>query len=303
MPDLAMPVRQASQAGLSLNRLVFGTAQLTQAYGVLAEASHRDDADAMLEAAADCGLRAFDTAPGYGTAELALGPLLRRHPGVAVITKSAHVPPDLSPALKRAEIERSAERSLQALGLSRLPVFLLHSPAAFDAGVAAALDGLRADGRAARVGVSVYTAEDIDRICAAWQPDVIQLPLNLFDQRLLQSGHLQRLRRIGCEIHVRSAFLQGVLLAPADVLPPWLAGLHDTLAQLDREAGPRSADRAAACLGFLASLDIDRVLVGAQNAHQLRELIAAAKAARSPADPHRFAVRDASLIDPRGWPQ
>ncbi|KAB2874346.1 MAG: aldo/keto reductase, partial [Pseudorhodoplanes sp.] len=256
MPDLAMPVRQASQGGQSLDRLVFGTAQLTQPYGVRADASHRDDAQALLEAALACGLGMFDTAPGYGTAERALGALLRRHPNLEVITKSAHLPTDRSPALKHAEIERSAERSLQALGLSRLPVFLLHSPEAFDAGVAAALDRLRADGRAARVGVSVYTAEDIERICAAWQPDVIQLPLNLFDQRLLHSGHIARLRRMGCEIHVRSAFLQGVLLAPVDALPPWLAGMHDNLARLDREAGPRSADRAAACLGFLASLDI-----------------------------------------------
>lgn len=306
MPDLAAAasVLQLSEpAKLLRKRLVFGTAQLTQAYGVFADVSHRDDGAALLDAAVGCGFGSFDTAPGYGNAERVVGGMLRRHRHLDVITKTLHIRPDALASEKIELIRKSASQSLQALGLTRIPVLLLHSPAAFDATVARALDGLRSAGVVDRVGVSVYAGEEIDRICSAWRPDVVQLPLNLFDQRLLVSGHLKALRRMGCEIHARSAFLQGVLLAPAESLPIWLAELGETLHRLDRSVGRGILDRAAACLGFLASLDVDRVIVGAQNCGQLRELMDAVDMARCPVEPSQFAVADASLIDPRGWPQ
>ena len=42
---------------------------------------------------------------------------------------------------------------------------------------------------------------------------LVQAPLNLLDQRLLRSGVAGTIEDPqGCEIHVRSAFLQGLLL-------------------------------------------------------------------------------------------
>jgi aryl-alcohol dehydrogenase-like predicted oxidoreductase len=52
--------------------------------------------------------------------------------------------------------------------------------------------------------------------------DLVQLPLSLLDQRLLQDGTLARLRALGTAVHARSLYLQGLLLTPAEKWPPWV---------------------------------------------------------------------------------
>ena len=42
--------------------------------------------------------------------------------------------------------------------------------------------------------------------------DIIQIPFNIFDRRLLESGMIDILHDQGIEIHSRSVFLQGLLL-------------------------------------------------------------------------------------------
>ena len=72
------------------------------------------------------------------------------------------------------------------------------------------------EGLVRKIGVSVYSGQQIDSILELYTPDIVQLPLNLFDQRLLESGHLEKLKRRGVEIHARSVFLQGLLLIEPD---------------------------------------------------------------------------------------
>ena len=41
---------------------------------------------------------------------------------------------------------------------------------------------------------------------------MIQCPFNVFDQRLISSGAYKRMKARGIKVHVRSIFLQGLLL-------------------------------------------------------------------------------------------
>ena len=53
---------------------------------------------------------------------------------------------------------------------------------------------LRERGVVQRLGVSIYSAEDLEGVNPELL-DLVQLPLSLFDQRLLEDGTLARLRR------------------------------------------------------------------------------------------------------------
>ena len=54
--------------------LILGTAQLVRRYGITASrVPSSGDAHALLAAAREVGVRALDTAPGYGTAEATIG--------------------------------------------------------------------------------------------------------------------------------------------------------------------------------------------------------------------------------------
>ena len=110
------------------------------------------------------------------------------------------------------------------------------------------MEELRAEQRVVRVGASVYNGGQIDAMLQRYPIDLVQLPLSVLDQRLIQSGHLDRLAERNIEVHVRSVFLQGALLMSPDRLPPHLAGLRPCLEQISERAAvlgisPLQADR------------------------------------------------------------
>lgn len=70
----------------------------------------------------------------------------------------------------------------------------------------AALTDLKQQGLVAKIGVSVYNAEQIDQVLDRFAIDLVQLPISVLDQRLLRSGHLRKLKSAGVEVHARSVF-------------------------------------------------------------------------------------------------
>ena len=51
---------------------------------------------------------------------------------------------------------------------------------------------------------------------------VVQLPVSLYDQRLLANNTLNNLKRENIEIHARSIYLQGLLLTTSREWPLWI---------------------------------------------------------------------------------
>ncbi|MFX3887000.1 hypothetical protein ACJBV2_10375, partial [Streptococcus suis] len=65
---------------------------------------------------------------------------------------------------------------------------------------------------AQKVGISIYSRSQIDREDILEAIDFVQLPFNVFDQRLKVDGFLKKLKEYDIEVHARSVFLQGLLL-------------------------------------------------------------------------------------------
>lgn len=76
---------------------------------------------------------------------------------------------------------------------------------------------------------SVYNSNQIDQLLKKYPIDIIQVPINLLDQRLILSGHLDRLKDLQIEIHARSVFLQGLLLLNPDTLPVRFSSIQPLL--------------------------------------------------------------------------
>ena len=61
--------------------------------------------------------------------------------------------------------------------------------------------------KVSRLGISIYEAKNIDEDNDELL-DIVQLPISIYDQRLIKDGTLERLKRRGAEIHARSIYLQ-----------------------------------------------------------------------------------------------
>ena len=293
-------------------QLCLGTAQFGLAYGITNAAGQvQEDAVApLLLQAQEAGIRWLDTAQAYGNAEAVLGRQLPAAHGFSLISKLPAQPQPEFSAEDANAWEQAVRASCQRLGVCGLETLLLHAPAdlAKPGGqyLEAWLLGLREQGLVQRLGVSIYAAEDLDGVNPALL-DLVQLPLSLYDQRLLQDGTLERLCARGTAIHARSLYLQGLLLTPAAQWPRWVSSEvrahQQALEVFAKDRGCRLIDLA---LGFAREqIDLEAVVLGVCSVRELTELLKA-WTANSPwqeCEWRTWAFRDPDILDPRLWPR
>jgi aryl-alcohol dehydrogenase-like predicted oxidoreductase len=205
------------------------------------------------------------------------------------------------------DLQGSVIRSLELLRREKLSALLVHACAdLFKPGglrLVKFLQELRGSGVASRIGVSVYQADEIDRVLEILSPDIIQIPVNLFDQRLIRSGHVAKLREAGVETHGRSAFLQGVLLAESGDLPEHFACFSGAFAAYSEFIEDNKLSRLAASLGFmLKQSGVDKIVVGVTSLRELDEILDVLRSQTVLPAMDALACGDLDLIDPRRWP-
>jgi aryl-alcohol dehydrogenase-like predicted oxidoreductase len=290
-------------------RLWLGTAQLGIEYGISNTTGRIGEAEAaaLLQRASALSIDTLDTAPAYGASERVLGEL-----GVAqrfrIVTKTPQLRRDTITPADAGEIERSLDASLLALRSERVYGLLVHWPGDLIAPgadhVYASLDRAKRDGRVERIGVSVYAPQEVAAILDRYDLDLVQIPLNVFDQRFLRAGTLDLCAARGLSVHCRSAFLQGLLLMSVDRLPARVAAARSPLAAFHDAVRAAGRSRLDACLGFVASVPkLDAVVCGVTAIGELEEVAAAlgSGVAAGRMDVSAFAVDDPAIIDPRQW--
>lgn len=283
-----------------MTSFILGTAQFGLAYGITNSAKkiQKDNVFRMLEKAAEHGITYLDTAPAYGDAETVLG----EYEGLNqfnIISKSSD---------DDGDYVEQAEATLGRLGRPMLDLYLTHGADALCGTGAeerfAGLKTLKERGLARRIGASVYTLEQIDFICGNFDVDVLQVPLNIFDQRLIVDGTLGKIASRGIAVHARSIFLQGLLLSSAQDLPEYFAPISKHLEAFDQFCQTHAISRLDACCGFIkAQFDhLDGVLFGVHTEHHLDEICTAFKTAPLGLDYAAIAYHGKQGLDPRDWP-
>lgn len=289
-------------------RLMIGSVQFGMPYGATNTRGQvpSHEVAAILARAYEAGVRLVDTAAGYGASEAALGGVLLDFPSIEVVTK---LPPFSGSAIMAADIIAMRDavlRSLDLLRRTKLYGLLLHHGGDLlkpgGERVAELLEFLKREGITEHVGVSVYDVQEIDGILNVFQPDIVQIPINLFDQRFIQSGHIGRLRESGVEIHARSIFLQGILLAETSALPEYFHTFAKQFGSYSKFLDDNEMTRLVACLSFMIEQSgADRVLVGVTSVSELDQILAVLPQSSALPQMSQLASDDLALIDPRKW--
>lgn len=286
-------------------KLALGTAQFGLPYGIANQSKQqisREEAGRILALARESGIDTLDTAIAYGDSEACLGEIGTN--GFKIVTKLPALPDGVTDI--GAWVNAQIHASLCRLKVDSVYGLLLHRSEQLvgpqGRPMVQALERLKAEGVVQKIGVSIYAPQELDVITESCSIDLVQAPLNLIDRRLVTSGWLQRMNDCGIEIHVRSTFLQGLLLMSRTAIPAeferwsgiWEAW-HDGLSRSGTTA-------TAACLQYPLSMpQISRVVVGVDNTAQLRELIAIAETRSTPQDWSALLCEDEQLINPSKW--
>lgn len=287
--------------------LTYGAANVGNLHRVLTD----DEANAILEAAWDAGIRAYDTAPHYGLglSEIRLGKFLRNKPrdeftlstkvgrlirpnpsddggldtanGFHVRTTSHRVW-DFSDAGINASLDESRAR----LGMDRIDIVYLHDPERYDLDAAAgeamsALSELRRSGAVGRIGVGSMSTAALERAAEDARVDLLMVAgrYTLLEQPAGEKV-LPACRRNGIGVVAASVFNSGLLSRPRPAASARYeygdvpTAVRERLERILRVCDAHDVPLPAAALQYLERNPVvEAIVVGASSGSQIAQSV------------------------------
>lgn len=287
-------------------KLMIGTAQFGRQYGIANKSGivTAHEAFNIIKMAIDNGINWVDTAHDYGNSEKLIGILSKRlDTKLNIVTKAflGHLNP------QPGVIIPSIKNTLDDLGVDEVYGLLIHNPADLMGDQADAVFNVLNEvvhfGMARKIGVSVSTPEQAEIITENYPLDIVQVPCNLFDQRFIQSGTIDRLASYGLEIQVRSIFLQGLFFMELENLSEHFNEVKPLLVKLHKVAEDNGVSVRKLALEYVKAIDnVERIIVGVDSSKQFKELIDDYNAPFDVSiDFKQFAVNDERFVNPGNW--
>jgi aryl-alcohol dehydrogenase-like predicted oxidoreductase len=293
-------------------RIGLGTAQFGLDYGITNPGGRVAEGDVRV-ILADCaaaGIDTLDTASLYGESEAAIGRTLEMGADFRIVTKTPKFTNTRSPVDAICALNSAFEASLHKLQRVSVHALLLHDVSdllgPFGGALWEAMEALKASGRVTKIGVSIYEGAEIENALLSYPIDIVQLPWNPIDSRLIASGTLANLAAKGLEIHARSLFLQGLLLQQPAAIPKRFGPVREAVEDLDVRFRKQGVSRLEGILAAaFARPEISRFICGVTNRVELDAIVVAAQTAHmikgsNPIPTYRGF--DPRYLDPRRWP-
>ena len=277
-------------------KLALGTVQFGLDYGVTNHDGQVaiDEVKNILDYAKGKSIDTLDTASGYGNSEQVLGEL-----GVnnyRIITKTIPLKNGVDGVIK------GFHQSLDNLNIGQVDGLLIHNIDDVKdkrfGDLFHKLNELKEEGLINKIGFSTYTPDQVDFLLENFDFDLIQVPFNVFDTRLIEGGQLQALKKKNIEIHARSIFLQGVLL-DFDNLSSYFSKWKKQFDKYQSTVEKSGLSLLEYALNFTLNVqEIDKILVGVNSTDQLKEIVQAKKKQSSLS---AFPIDDIALLNPGLW--
>jgi hypothetical protein len=277
-------------------KLAIGTVQFGLDYGITNHSGQVaiDEVKDILDYAKTNNIDTLDTAARYGNSEQVLG-------GVGVnnyriITKTTPLKNGVDGVIK------GFHQSLDNLNIGQVDGLLIHNIDDVKdkrfGDLFHKVNELKEEGLINKIGFSTYTPDQVDFLLENFDFDLIQVPFNIFDTRLIEGGQLQALKKKNIEIHARSIFLQGVLL-DFDNLSSYFSKWKKQFDKYQSTVEKSGLSLLEYALNFTLNVqEIDKILVGVNSADQLKEIVQAKKKQSSLS---AFPIDDIALLNPGLW--
>ena len=260
------------------SKLILGTVQFGLEYGInnTKGKPSKENIKSILDSAYNSGILLLDTAEAYGDSQSKIGEYHNNSTNkFNVITKFSSNVDGFSLNI----IER-VYNNLKILDVDKLYCYMFHSFNDFNKYFEKYREDLlilKRDGIINNIGVSLYSNDEFESVLEFDEITLIQLPFNLLDNNNKRGNILKKAKAKRIEIHTRSVFLQGLffkntsdLSIKTKPLRPYLKSLNDLC---DEEY--KMNDLA---LNYVCNQkNIDKVLIGVDNVHQLESNILSEK--------------------------
>lgn len=283
-------------------KFILGTVQLGLDYGINNKKGKpsREDAFSILKEAQTRGVEFLDTAEAYGDSEEIIGEYHRKYGKHFSILTKFH--------LKGADDIHSMVNSIvNKLNVNCIDTLFFHSYEDFvdNPGILIDLVEEVEKGRLKKMGVSVYTNEEIEQLLEVEEIKVIQAPFNLLDNKIQREDVFRQAKERGKEIHTRSVFLQGLFFKKPESIIGSLLPLRKEIERINAMAISAKISLESLALNYVLSKPyIDRVLIGVDDVEQLKSNLSTLKEELPQyilKEMDKIQVKDISLLNPSTW--
>lgn len=278
---------------MSLKKKIgLGTVQFGMDYGIsnVNGKTSKNEVESILNFAQQQGINTLDTALAYGTSEGVLGSVGVRN--FKVISKF------LPHNEVNSTVTQQLESSLKKLKAGILYAFLAHKPQDVlkNPNQWEELISLKKSEKINKIGLSLNEPEELEEaLKRKIIPEIIQIPYNYFDRRFEEL--MKMLHDRGCEIHARSAFLQGLFFRKPEGLPNYFNPVKQFLCEVRYSTD----NLAGSLLKFSLRKDyIDKVILGVETKNQLEENLDSLNICKALPD-KQYNISD-SILMPSNWP-
>lgn len=275
-----------------LTKLALGTVQFGTHYGISNKSGQttQKEAKKIFDFASKNGIDLLDTASAYGNSEEVLGKCgVERFKVVSkfLLTQDEQ------------DIETQLNKSLRNLKVKKLYGYLAHRPMQVinNPELWQKLKQLKEQGKVDKIGFSFNEVREADEMLEkGFLPDLIQVPYNYLDNRF--ENQMIDLKNQGCEIHTRSAFLQGLFFMD----PAAINSFFDEAKPILVEMQKWGHELPGMLLNYCISKPfIDKVVIGLNNVSQLQQNIEGINKNYEILK-RRFKINENVLI-PSNWPK
>lgn len=282
---------------MNINDLIIGTANFNTKYGFKKKLYTSTQLENIFNYLKKNQIFSFDTAQSYGLSEKILG---KRKEKKIIFTKFN------IPNVKTSQIENKSKKlinkSFLNLNKKRIEGILVHNSNFFiknkscQLKIVKLLKKFKNEKKIKKIGFSIYTPIELLKIIKIFTPDFFQLPINILDQRFLESHIVNQIKKNKIEIHARSIFLQGKLLRENQFYSPIV---KKKINMFNRWCIKKNVDKIDACINFIRNYKfINKLVIGIDNKTQLKKIIKILKKDKYYV-PKKFGINIYNLIDPR----
>jgi aryl-alcohol dehydrogenase-like predicted oxidoreductase len=287
-----------------LKKIIIGTANLSQKYGI--ESNTFNEKNDLIKIYKNFKKKnknlLFDTAQAYGKSENIIGNIFVNK-NINYITKIIITKKN---KINYKSLKKKIFKSLSNLRTNKIDYLLLHDTKIL--GQKKKLKEIKKiflqfkkEKLINKYGFSIYKIKELKKYYKNFNPDVVQLPLNIFDQSLYKSQWIKKLNKEKKEIHARSIFLQGILLKKKKNLPKKLKKFKNHFTFWFSWLKENNISNLDACLNFINSQKlISKFIIGLENYNQFRQVLNFRKSSKK-LNFEKLATSNIQIIDPRKW--
>jgi len=283
--------------------LIIGSAQLGMDYGIAKKSKKilSSEFSKILDLARNNGVNQIDTAFSYGSSHKELGKI-----GISDFKITTKLPPlNENKGDIKELILKMVYRGLNDLKINKIEYLLLHHSfdilGKYSEDIIYAIESLKAEGAIKGFGYSVYTPDELDKVYKKYQPDIVQIPLSLFDNRMLDTGWLAKLKLDKVNIIARSVFLQGVILMNKDNRNIFFSKWDHLFNKIEEVCSKKGISKTDLALLFTKNIkELDGVIVGMESLPQFNQIIQSWVKKNDDLN-DKFSCSDENLLDPLKW--